>query len=80
MYQYENKCKNTKANKTKAKSVQIVRLLKLRIVIIEKAVASKNEVEFHQKSISAIRCSLSTSYDTSRHRQELETHILTKQS
>ena len=32
MYQYENKCKNTKSNKTKAKSVQIVRLLKLPIV------------------------------------------------
>ena len=75
MYQYENKSKNTTSNKTKVKIVQVVLLLKVSIVVIEKAVASKNEVAFHQNFICAIRCSLSTLYDASQHRQELETHI-----
>ena len=45
------------------KEVDIKDALKSSIFVVQKAVASKNGVEFHQGSIGAIRSSLATSYD-----------------
>ena len=45
-------------NKTKVESVQLGRLLKSSIFVVQKAAAPRNGVEFHQRSIGALRCSL----------------------
>ena len=42
------------------------RFLKLPIFIVQNAAAPKNGVEFCQKSIGVIRCSLATLYDDVR--------------
>ena len=52
--------------KTKVKSVQLGCLLKLSIFVVQKAAAQKNGVEFCQRSIGAIRCSLAMPYDDVR--------------
>ena len=56
--------------KTKVKSVQLGHLLKLPVFVIQKVVAPKNGVEFCQKSIGAISCSLATLYDEVRCREK----------
>ena len=53
-------------NKTKGVSVQLVDLLKSPIFIVQKAAAPQNGVEFHQKSIGIIRCSVAMLYDDER--------------
>ena len=50
------------------KSVQLGRLLKSSIFVVQKAAAPKNVVVFCQNSIGAFRCSLATLYDDGRHR------------
>ena len=55
-----------KCNKTKVESDQLGRLLKSTIFVVQRAAAPKNGVEFRQKSIGAIRCSVATSYDDVR--------------
>ena len=42
--------------------------LKSSIFIVQRAAAPKNGIEFRQKSIGAVRCSLATSYDDWRRR------------
>ena len=54
---------NSIKDKTKVKSVQLGRLLKSSIFVVQKAAAPKNGVEFRQRSIGALRSSLATSYD-----------------
>ena len=53
-------------NKTKVESDQLGRLLKSTIFVVQRAAAPKNGVEFRKKSIGAIRCSVTTSYDDVR--------------
>ena len=48
---------------SRLRSVQLGCPLKLSIFIIQKAAATKNGVEFSQKSIDFIRCSQATAYD-----------------
>ena len=55
-----------KCNKTKVESDQLGHLLKSTIFVVQRAAAPKNGVEFRQKSIGAIRCSVATSYDDVR--------------
>ena len=43
-------------------------LIKLPVFVIQRAVAPKTVVEFHQKSTGALRCSLATSYNDWRRR------------
>ena len=50
-------------NKTKVESVQLCRLLKLPIIIVQKTATTKYGAEFCQKSIGAIRRSLATLYN-----------------
>ena len=55
-----------KCNKTKVESDQLGHLLISTIFVVQRAAAPKNGVEFRQKSIGAIRCSVATSYDDVR--------------
>ena len=47
-------------NKNNVESVQLVCLLKSSIFVVQKSAAPKNWVEFRQRSIGALRCSLAT--------------------
>ena len=60
-----------KHTKNKVQNDQISQLLKSPIFVVQKAAAPKNGVEFRQKSIGLIRCSLATSYNDVRHRATL---------
>ena len=55
-------------NKTKIESDWLGRLIKSPIFVVQMAAAPKNGVEFRQKFIWAISCSVATSYDKIRHR------------
>ena len=48
--------------------VDVKRVLKSSIFVVQKATAPKNGVEFRQESIGATRISLATSYDVWRRR------------
>ena len=50
-------------NKTKVESVQLGHLLKSSNSVVQKATAAKNGLEFRQKFIDAVKCSLATLYN-----------------
>ena len=60
-------CVVSSRNKSRVKSVQLGRLLKLPMFVVQKAATQKNEVEFRQKFIDAIKFSLGMSYNVARH-------------
>ena len=56
-------------NKTIVKSVQLGCLLKSSILVVPKTAAPKKGVEFYQRSICAIRCSLAMSNNDAQRRK-----------
>ena len=62
------------------KEVDVKRVLKSSIFVVQKATAPKSGIEFRQGSIGAIRSSLATSYDAVRRRATQSRNLLQKKT